>query len=77
MAGVRGGMVANRAMDPTKLSCAEVAGPKGEGKFRLDPRQYMFTSEADRSRVRVSGGQTCCHRSSLNRWELFLLRGRF
>ena len=37
-----------RAADPTKLSCEEFAGPKGEGKFRMDPRQRMFTSEFSR-----------------------------
>lgn len=54
MAGVRGGMHANRATDPTKLSCSEYAGPKGEGKFRLDPRQAIFTSLDVRFRVRKS-----------------------
>ena len=37
-----------RAADPTKLSCEEFAGPKGEGKYRMDPRQRMFTSEFNR-----------------------------
>ena len=37
-----------RSADPNKLSCEEYAGPKGEGKHRMDPRQRMFTSAFNR-----------------------------
>jgi hypothetical protein len=44
MAGGRGGMHANCAADSTRLSCPEYTGPKGEGKFRVIERQWMFTA---------------------------------
>ena len=44
MAGRRGGMHANCAADSTRLSCPKYAGPKGEGKFRVIERQWMFTA---------------------------------
>jgi hypothetical protein len=56
MAGVRGGMHANRAADPTRLSCSEYAGPKGEGKFRLIERQWMFTATDDPRAKSAPGG---------------------
>lgn len=43
-----------RSADPNRHSCEEFAGPIGEGKYRMDPRQRMFTSQFDRWKERRS-----------------------